>query len=148
MQRICPAQQLQGRKGEEVIRRVREHTRPGSLYYTDEWRAYGSLAVRGDHIVVKKDGGRPKGWSHINGIEWFWSYAKNWLYPFFPTPVTKVCPYFPRALLQQVKDWSAMLAHRRSTICRSSLMAWRKDCIRRRCPSSLRRFRTLWSLLY
>ena len=77
---------VQGRKGEEIIRLVREHTKPGSLYYTDDWRAYGSLAIRGDHIVVKKDTGRPKGRSHINGIEGFWSYAKNWLYPYRGVP--------------------------------------------------------------
>ncbi len=79
MVRVFP---VQGRKGSEVIRLVREHTRPGSLYYTDDWHAYGSLAVRGDHIVVRKEAGRPKGRAHINGIEGFWSYAKHWLYPY------------------------------------------------------------------
>ena len=83
MVRVFP---VQGRKGSEVIRLVREHTRAGSLYYTDDWQAYGSLAVRGDHIVVRKDGGRPKGRAHINGIEGFWSYAKHWLYPYRGVP--------------------------------------------------------------
>jgi transposase len=31
---------------------------------------------------VRKEKGRPKGRDHINGIEGFWSYAKNWLYPY------------------------------------------------------------------
>jgi len=77
---------VQGRSGAEVIRLVKVHTKPGSLYYTDDWHAYGSLAVRGDHIVVRKEAGRPKGRSHINGIEGFWSYAKHWLYPYRGVP--------------------------------------------------------------
>jgi transposase len=77
---------VQGRKGEEIITLVREHTKPGSLYYTDDWHAYGSLAIRGDHIVVRKEAGRPKGRAHINGIEGFWSYAKNWLYLYRGVP--------------------------------------------------------------
>jgi transposase len=65
---------------------VRLHTQPGSLYYTDEWRAYTSLAVRGKHVVIRKKGGRPKGRNHINGIEGFWSYAKHWMYPYRGVP--------------------------------------------------------------
>jgi len=57
------------------------HTTPGSLYYADDWQAYASLRVQGDHIVVRKEKGRPRGRDHINGIEGFWSHAKNWLYP-------------------------------------------------------------------
>lgn len=77
---------VQGRDGKEVIRLVRSSTKPGSLYYTDNWQAYASLAVRGDHIVVRKEKGRPKGRDHINGIEGFWSYAKHWLYPYRGVP--------------------------------------------------------------
>jgi transposase len=77
---------VKARSGQRVFRLVRTHTRPGSLYYTDNWQAYASLAVRGDHIVVHKEGGRPKGRDHINGIEGFWSYAKHWLYPYRGVP--------------------------------------------------------------
>jgi transposase len=56
-----------------------QHTSPGSLFYTDEYSAYASLKVQGEHIVVTKDKGIPQGRDHINGIEGFWSYAKNWL---------------------------------------------------------------------
>ena len=38
---------VQGRSGAELIGHIRERTRPGSLYYTDDWHAYASLAVRG-----------------------------------------------------------------------------------------------------
>lgn len=56
------------------------------LYYTDDWQAHASLRVQGEHIVVRKEKGRPKGHDHINGIEGCWSYAKNWLYPYRAAP--------------------------------------------------------------
>jgi len=65
-----------------LISLIEKHTRPGSLYYTDDWHAYASLSVRGNHVVVRKDKGKPKGKSHLNGIEGFWSYAKHWLYQY------------------------------------------------------------------
>ena len=61
---------------------IMKHTLPGSLYYTDEWQAYAGLSVRGGHVVVRKEKGRPKGRDHLNGIEGFWSYAKHWLYQY------------------------------------------------------------------
>jgi hypothetical protein len=33
------------RKGNRIIGLVWAHTRPGSLYYTDDWHMYGSLRV-------------------------------------------------------------------------------------------------------
>jgi transposase len=69
-----------------TVNLVCTHTRPGSLYYTDDWRAYASLALRGEHVVVRKERGRPLGRDHINGIEGFWSYAKHWLYPYRGVP--------------------------------------------------------------
>ena len=57
-----------------------------SLYYTDDWRAYGSLPIRGNRVVVSKRKGRPSGKDHLNGIEGFWSYAKHWLYQYRGVP--------------------------------------------------------------
>jgi transposase len=74
----------------EIMRQIQAHTREGSLYYTDEWQAYATLKLRGDHVMIRKEKGRPVGRDHINGIEGFWSYAKNWLYPFRGVPR----PYF------------------------------------------------------
>ena len=71
---------VQGRGATRLLPLLRRSTRPGSLYDTDDWHAYASLAVRGNHIVVRKDKGRPHGRDHLNGIEGFWSYAKHWLY--------------------------------------------------------------------
>ena len=36
--------------------------------------------------MIRKEKGRPLGRDHINGIEGFWSYAKNWLYPYRGVP--------------------------------------------------------------
>ena len=44
---------VQGRGNQELIGLVQTHTKPGSLYYTDDWHAYASLRVRGKHIVVR-----------------------------------------------------------------------------------------------
>ena len=73
---------VQGRGAETLIPLIRASTTPGSLYYTDDWHAYGSLSVRGGHVIVHKEKGIPKGRDHINGIEGFWSYAKHWLYQY------------------------------------------------------------------
>jgi len=35
---------------------------------------------------IRKEKGTPVGRDHINGIEDFWSYAKNWLYPYRGVP--------------------------------------------------------------
>ena len=70
----------------EVMRQIQAHTREGALYYTDEWQAYATLRMRGGHVVIRKEKGKPVGRDHINGIEGFWSYAKNWLYPYRGVP--------------------------------------------------------------
>ena len=74
------------RKKETLLELVERVTKPGSLYYTDDYHAYATLRQRGDHVVVNKEKGVPKGRTHINGIEGFWSYAKNWLYPYRGIP--------------------------------------------------------------
>ena len=71
----------------------RKHTTPGSLHFTDDHQAYASLSLRGAHVVVTKEKGRPKGRNIINGIEGFWSYAKNWLYQYRSMP-KKFFPFF------------------------------------------------------
>jgi transposase len=77
---------VHGRGAERLLPLIRRTTKPGSLYYTDDWHAYGSLAVRGGHVVVRKEKGQPKGRDHLNGIEGFWSYAKHWLYHYRGLP--------------------------------------------------------------
>jgi transposase len=76
------------RKTDTLLSLVFKHTRPGSLYYSDDWHAYTWLSIKGDHVVVKKERGIPKakGRNHINGIEGFWSFSKNWLYQYRGIP--------------------------------------------------------------
>jgi transposase len=70
----------------ELVPLMTGHTKAGSLYYTDDWHAYTFLDIRGEHVIISKDKGKPKGRNHINGIEGFWSYAKNWLYHYRGVP--------------------------------------------------------------
>lgn len=58
---------ITGRSKKVIEGLVLEHTKPGSLYYTDDWHAYASLSVRGDHVVIAKrarspEGARPHQW--------------------------------------------------------------------------------------
>ena len=71
---------------------IEKHTKPGSLYYTDEYTAYGTLDELGRHEVVthsKDEYVRDD--VHINGLEGFWSFAKNFLYAYRGVPRK----YFP-----------------------------------------------------
>ena len=49
-------------------------------------RGWGAAGKRGNKVVITKDKSKPKGRDHINGIEGFWSYAKNWLYHYRGVP--------------------------------------------------------------
>jgi transposase len=77
---------IDARSRAAVMRQIQAHSREGSLYYTDDWQAYATLKLRGEHVRIRKEKGKPVGREHINGIEGFWSYAKNWLYPFRGVP--------------------------------------------------------------
>lgn len=66
---------------DELMAHIRQHTRKGSVYYTDTFRSYNSLKRWGKHHRLnhsKAFAYRDK--NHINGIEGFWSYAKHILY--------------------------------------------------------------------
>lgn len=77
---------ISSRAGDELIPLISHHTKPGSLYYTDDWFAYAFLSIRGNHVVVPEEKGTPKGRDRLNGIEGFWSYAKHWLYHYRGVP--------------------------------------------------------------
>src|SRR3546814_14137201 len=49
----------------------------GARYYTDEWQAYITLKLRCEHVIIRKEKGRPVGRDHISGIEGFWSYTNE-----------------------------------------------------------------------
>jgi transposase len=73
------------RRAETLIPLIEKHTRRGSIYYTDDYEGYVSLVVRGKHVRIMKDKGRPLK-ENINGVEGFWSYAKTWLYHYRGVP--------------------------------------------------------------
>lgn len=76
------------RKQRTLLPLIAEHSEPGSIYYTDEYRGYSNLSIRGEHVVVKKKKGKPttSGRKHLNGIEGFWSFAENWMYKYRGMP--------------------------------------------------------------
>ena len=67
---------------DELMAHIRQHTRKGSVYYTDTFRSYNSLKRLGKHhrLNHSKAFAYKHGRNHINGIEGFWSYAKHILY--------------------------------------------------------------------
>jgi len=77
---------INSRGKQEMVPLMTAYTKTGSLYYTDAWHAYTFLDIRGNHVIIRKEKGRPKGRNHINGIEGFWSYAKHWLYHYRGVP--------------------------------------------------------------
>jgi hypothetical protein len=70
------------------------------------FQPYGSLRIQGDQVVIRKERGRPKGRDHINGIEGFWSYAKNWLYPFCGVSVKETFSGGPEPNFKGPKGYS------------------------------------------
>ena len=40
-----------------IMREIEAHTREGALYYTDEWQAYATLKLRGEHVMIRKEKG-------------------------------------------------------------------------------------------
>ena len=71
-----------------LIPLVQKHSHAGGSYYSDAWHAYRRLVVKRNHVVIVKDKGVPraKGRNHINEIEGFWSFSKNWLYQYQGIP--------------------------------------------------------------
>jgi transposase-like protein len=76
------------RRKETLIPLIRQHTRKGSLYYSDDHTAYATLNLIGKHQIIahsREEYVRRED-AHINGIEGFWSYAKTWLYHYRGVP--------------------------------------------------------------
>ena len=57
---------------------MRIGSKKGSVFYTDGWKSYASLEQYGKHNVIDHDKELvDKNHNHINGIEGFWSFAKE-----------------------------------------------------------------------
>jgi transposase len=63
---------------ETLMNEIKNKTLKGSVFYTDGWKSYNSLEQYGKHNVIKHDKDKfADGHNHINGIEGFWSFAKE-----------------------------------------------------------------------
>lgn len=61
-----------------LMKRIEGRTKKGSVFYTDTWKSYNSLHQYGKHNKINhKKEEYVSGHNHINGIEGFWSYAKE-----------------------------------------------------------------------
>ena len=63
---------------ETLFAAIEKKTKKGSVFYTDGFKSYASLSQFGKHNIIKhSEDVFAKGHNHINGIEGFWSYAKE-----------------------------------------------------------------------
>ena len=61
-----------------LMEEIKNKTLKGSVFYTDGWRSYADLKQFGKHNIIKHHEGEfAKAKNHINGIEGFWSFAKE-----------------------------------------------------------------------
>lgn len=60
-----------------MMAEIEAKTEKGSVYYTDCFKSYKSLKQYGKHCRINKEHAWAKGRTHINGIEGFWSFAKE-----------------------------------------------------------------------
>jgi len=60
-----------------LFQHIKQKTRKGSVFYTDDFTSYKDLRQYGKHNRIKHSKSFGKGHNHINGIEGFWSFAKE-----------------------------------------------------------------------
>jgi len=66
---------------ESLMTETMKKVRRGSIVYTDKWRGYDSLMFCGyKHLNIDHSHRFKQGKVYINGIEGFWSFAKEFLY--------------------------------------------------------------------
>jgi len=63
---------------ETLMNEIEDKTKKGSVFYTDGWKSYASLEQFGKHNIIDHDKELVDiNHNHINGIEGFWSFAKE-----------------------------------------------------------------------
>ncbi len=60
-----------------LFEHIKKTTKKGSVFYTDDFKSYKDLKQYGKHNRIKHSKTFGKGHNHINGIEGFWSFAKE-----------------------------------------------------------------------
>ena len=76
-----------------LFKHIKKTTRKGSVFHTDDFRSYKDLKQYGKHSRVKHSKTFGKGHNHINGIEGFWSYAKERFHKYHGIKNTNYLPY-------------------------------------------------------
>ena len=65
-------------KAETLLKEIENKTQKGSVFYTDGFRSYADLKQYGKHNVIRHDKDEfVNERNHINGLEGFWSFAKE-----------------------------------------------------------------------
>ena len=63
---------------ETLMNEIKNKTLKGSVFFTDGWKSYASLEQFGKHNIIDHDKELvDDNHNHINGIEGFWSFAKE-----------------------------------------------------------------------
>ncbi|MEA2004030.1 MAG: IS1595 family transposase, partial [archaeon] len=62
---------------ETLMDEIKKKTKKGSVFYTDCFKSYKSLKQYGKHLKINHQYTFGKSHNHINGLEGFWSYAKE-----------------------------------------------------------------------
>jgi len=78
---------------ETLFNHIKEKTRKGSVFYTDDFKSYKDLKQYGKHSRIKHSKSFGKGHNHINGIEGFWSYAKERFHKYHGINKRNYLPY-------------------------------------------------------
>lgn len=64
-------------EGADVLETIKDRVDRGSVFYSDKFRSYKSLFVFGRHYSLDHAEKFANGRVHINGLEGFWSFAKE-----------------------------------------------------------------------
>jgi len=60
-----------------LLEAIKKHAEKGSVFYTDKFKSYKSLKFYGKHLMVDHGKEFGKARRNINGLEGFWSFAKE-----------------------------------------------------------------------
>ena len=64
-------------KAKTLMAKITKKTKKGSVFFTDQFRSYKSLILYGKHEKIDHSKTLVEYNKHINGIEGFWSFAKE-----------------------------------------------------------------------
>jgi transposase len=62
---------------DNLMNEIKEHSEKGSVFYTDKFKSYKSLKFYGKHLTIDHGKEFTRKRKHINGLEGFWSFAKE-----------------------------------------------------------------------